>query len=128
MGKLNEIREQLANYLAGQVPRPEFEDWFVKNSWNIHQDRDAVEVKNLVHCIELRLAEFSSGHLTEEGLRKELVPFVTEINTSMVFDNAIINNPIVGLATKWLEVGAILFADPGHKESSVVFELAPLRR
>jgi hypothetical protein len=126
MSKLNEIREQLANYLAGEISRPEFEDWFVQSSWNIHQS-DEPDAKNLVHCIELRLAEFSSGHLTEQGLRKELLPFVTSINTSIVFDNATINTPM-GLDVKWLEVGAILFGDPENIKSSVEFELALLRQ
>ncbi len=127
MARVNEIREQLANYLAGELSRPEFEDWLVKNSWNIHQAPEAVDAKSLVHSIELRLAEFSSGHLTEEGLRKELLPFVTSINASVIFENATINTPM-GLDVKWLDVGAILFADPGHKESSVVFELSPLHQ
>lgn len=122
MTKLNEIREKLANYLAGKLSRPDFEDWFVQNSWNIHKSNEPeiIETKSLVHCIELRLAEFSSGHLTEQGLRKELLPFVTSISNSIIFGNATINTPI-GLDVKWLEVEKILFADPAHRESLMVF-------
>lgn len=119
MLEVNDIRKNLANYLAKKISLSEFEDWFVQNSWD-SQKAGNLELRELVHTIELRLSEFSSGHLTEQGLYKELLPFVTSISTSVLFGNVPINTPM-GMDIKWLEVGRILFADPAHRESSVVF-------
>lgn len=49
----------------------EFEDWLVVHSWNMHQDSDEA-ARRLVGAIELRLAEYSDEHLTDEGLEREL--------------------------------------------------------
>ena len=122
MLEVNDIRKNLANYLAKKISLSEFEDWFVQNSWD-SQKTGNLELRELVHTIELRLSEFSSGHLTEQELREELLPFVTLISTSVIFGNAAINTPM-GMDIKWLEVRRILFADPSdpaRKESSVVF-------
>lgn len=65
------IMEQLSRYLGNQISRDEFEDWFVQASWNAHRESDLVSFK-LVSAIELKLAEYSSGHLSEPDLREEL--------------------------------------------------------
>ena len=72
----NQIRERLARYLLGEISLDEFEDWLVERSWNMHLDSDETAQK-LAAAIELRLAEHSSGHLSNDGLRKELLPMVT---------------------------------------------------
>ena len=59
MVELNEIREKLANCLSHKLSLSDFEDWFVQNSWNVHQS-NKVDLRDLVHAIELRLSEFSS--------------------------------------------------------------------
>jgi hypothetical protein len=70
-----QIRERLARYLRGENSLDQFEDWLVQRSWNMHRDSgDAA--KELVSAIELRLAEYSSGHLDEQSLRSELLPFI----------------------------------------------------
>lgn len=72
----SEIRDRLARYLAKEIPLEEFEDWFVQQSWNMHQGSPEA-AQMLASAIELRLAEHSSGHLTEEELQQELRSFVT---------------------------------------------------
>jgi len=66
-----QIRDQLLRYLARQITLNEFEDWIVLQSWNMHQDADAA-AQRLVGAIELRLAEYSDDHLTDEALEREL--------------------------------------------------------
>ena len=122
MVEVNEVRQKLADYLslAKKLPLADFEDWFVRNSWDVHKANNP-ELRELVHSIELRLSEFSSGHLSEQALRKELTPFVTSIRTSVIFgQNANLNAPVAS-DIRWLEVGEILFAAPARKESSAVF-------
>jgi hypothetical protein len=65
-----EVRDRLADALAEGLLE-EFEEWFVQQTWNVHQFHDS-ELQRLVYAIELRLAEFSSGHLDDAGLRREL--------------------------------------------------------
>ncbi len=74
MLKDSEIRDRLASFLEGKLSQDDFEDWLVQNTWNMHKDADEAAVK-LAHAIELRLAEHSSGHLTDDELRRELLPF-----------------------------------------------------
>jgi hypothetical protein len=67
----NEILKQLVLYLGNQISLDEFEDRFVRGSWNAHREGDPVALR-LISAIELRLAEHSSGHLPDAELREEL--------------------------------------------------------
>lgn len=70
----SEIRNRLADALFyGRME--EFEDWFVRESWNVHQFGD-LELQKLVYALELRLAEYSTGHLDESALHRELIPLL----------------------------------------------------
>ena len=71
-----EIREQIARFLAKEISLDTFEDWFAPRSWNFHQASSQV-LREMVSEIELLLAEFSSGHLTEDDLRSRLGHFAT---------------------------------------------------
>jgi len=66
-----EVRNRLADAIEAQLPLDEFEDWFVQQSWNVHQSKD-FDLQRLVFAIELWLAERSSGHLDDDGLLREL--------------------------------------------------------
>lgn len=75
MVELNNIREKLAKFLANEISLQDFEDWFVQQTWSV-QKEDNQELRQIVHAIELCLSEFSSEHMDEQELRKELAPFV----------------------------------------------------
>lgn len=64
-----EVVDRLQSYLIGVESLDEFEDWLVSRSWDVHRTEDQPAI-HLVSEIELRLAEFTSGHWTEEELRK----------------------------------------------------------
>jgi hypothetical protein len=70
------IRFWLARLIAGEASVDTFEDWFVAQSWNMHLDSEP-SAQKLVAAVELRLAEYSSGHLSEAGLMEELRPFAS---------------------------------------------------
>ena len=65
-----EIRQKLINYLINAISLSQFQEWFVPNTWDVHLsgEQGAIELTN---DIELRLSEYSSGHLPEEQMRKE---------------------------------------------------------
>jgi hypothetical protein len=63
----NDIREKLLQ--LGSLD--EFEDWLVRNSWNMHLDSNP-SAQRLVGKIELALAEFYDGYVTEPLLRQRL--------------------------------------------------------
>jgi hypothetical protein len=67
-----EIREQLIEYLEGHVTLAEFQKWFVPVAWKETSSRALGPTKDLISGIELRLAEFTSGHWTETELKEKL--------------------------------------------------------
>ncbi len=82
-----EIIARIRNYLTGNESLDDFEDWFVSRSWDVHLTHD-LAAADLVAGIELRLAEFSEEHWTEEELQRFLMEKVlatvphAEIRTS----------------------------------------------
>ena len=82
------IRDKLASYLAGEISLEEFEDWFVPASWNVAQVNNQNAV-NLVYEIELWLSEFSDGHWSEDELKNNLCPLVTDYKVDIGSDHII---------------------------------------
>ena len=70
-----ELREKLTALINGDVSLDAFEDWFTVASWNAHQDSSAA-AQRLVGAIELRLGEYSNGHLSAAELNRELEALV----------------------------------------------------
>ena len=67
----SDIRSSVGDFLEGKLTFDAFEDWIVRNTWNVHQWGD-VEAQVLAYGIELRLAEYSLAALSMEDLRSEL--------------------------------------------------------
>jgi hypothetical protein len=89
----NEIRNQLASYLASDIPVEEFEDWIAQRTWNIHQSGDRT-AEQLAYAIEAKLAEFSGGHIEETSLRRDLSPLVTDYTPELTVEWAsIVHTP-----------------------------------
>lgn len=65
-----EIRQKLINYLLNVISLSQFQEWFVPNTWDIHQSGEQGAIA-LTSDIELRLSEYSSGHLPEARMRRE---------------------------------------------------------
>lgn len=66
-----EIRAWLARYLRSEISLREFQDWFVPATWDVDAAEDAA-TRELAADVDLRLAEFTNGHLTEQQLRSRL--------------------------------------------------------
>lgn len=66
-----EIRSQLQRYLAGEVALEAFQAAFVPGVWEVYRSHDLAAAA-LAAEIELRLAEWSNAHWTEEELREQL--------------------------------------------------------
>jgi hypothetical protein len=77
----SQVRDRVSQYLHGEIGLDSFEEWLVQRSWNMQQD-SVEEARRLVAAIELRLAEHSSGHLDERGLRHELAGLVASEKVS----------------------------------------------
>lgn len=67
----DQLRSQLIRFLDKDLSLDDFEDWFVQATWNMHQDSGFL-AQRLAYAIELRLAEHTSGHLSDDQLRQEL--------------------------------------------------------
>jgi hypothetical protein len=65
------VRTELARYLAREISLGEFVQVFLPLSWTASAAEEHA-IGDLLHEIELRLAEHSNSHLTEEELRQHL--------------------------------------------------------
>lgn len=88
-----QIRDRLFSYLTRQITLNDFEDWLVQQSWNMHQDSGEA-AQYLVGAIELRLAEYSNDHLTDEALEREFKGLISP-SVLVLFENAQPTEPIV---------------------------------
>jgi hypothetical protein len=68
---LQDVQRHLAAYINGNVSLSEFRDWFDDETWELSNDQDA-PLGQTVAEIELRFAEFTNGHRTEDDLRYHL--------------------------------------------------------
>jgi hypothetical protein len=68
---LQNLKSHVQSYLTGDSSLGDFRDWFDKNTWGV-----AAKPHSPIYRpsgeIELRLAEFTSGHLSERELRELL--------------------------------------------------------
>jgi hypothetical protein len=70
---LQAIQNHLASYVNGKRSLSEFRDWFDSETWGLAAEPDS-PARRIAGEIELRLAEFTNGHLTEDDLRSLLQP------------------------------------------------------
>jgi len=67
-------------FLQGESDLDSFEDWFVRNTWNIHLG-GSIAAENLTFAVEESLSEFSSRHINESELRHEFGNLIQRDNT-----------------------------------------------
>lgn len=70
-----EIRVQLARFLAGETDLETFEAWLTPATWEVEQSSNPA-AQALSSELLLRLAEFTNGDWTEEELRGLWQPYV----------------------------------------------------
>ena len=74
----SKLRADIIELVEGRLALDDFEDRFVAESWNMHQAASPSAIA-LASGVELRLAEYSSGHLSENDLLSELSKLVSGI-------------------------------------------------
>ena len=65
----------MAHYLNGKSTLRQFRDWFDVETWGLAAEPDS-PLRQLGGEIELRIAEFTNGHLSEDDLRSMLKPLL----------------------------------------------------
>jgi len=70
-----EICVRFRHYLSGKSTLEQFREWFDVETWGLAAEPDS-PLRRMAGTIELRLAEFTNGHLTEEDLRSLLQALV----------------------------------------------------
>src|SRR2546426_4833869 len=79
---IRELRERIASYLADEISLDELDHSIAARTWNIHQSGNE-EAARLAYAIELRLAEYSAGHLPLDQLRSELLRLVDSYTVTL---------------------------------------------
>lgn len=64
-----EVYRQLIRYLTNEIPLNEFRNWFDASTWPNDENPESYRPSDIAGEVELRLAEFSNGHWSEEELR-----------------------------------------------------------
>jgi hypothetical protein len=72
-----DIHRHLSEYLDGKMSLADFQAWFVPATWNIHLTGEP-GAQELAYEIDHRIAEFTSGHRTEDDLRALLMSLTTD--------------------------------------------------
>lgn len=85
MLKIQDLRNQATSFLNGGTTLDAFDDWFAQASWNMHLDSEP-EAQMLAAKIELLLAEYSSGHLSEPELRSALASTLASRPDNLVME------------------------------------------
>jgi hypothetical protein len=81
MVSASQIRNELAISLAGAVSLDAFEEWFVRNTWNI-QNEGSKAAEVLTFEIEELFSEYTNGHISEgklRGLLSQVIHAETEV-------------------------------------------------
>ncbi|HEV8615169.1 MAG TPA: hypothetical protein VGU22_06720 [Methylomirabilota bacterium] len=63
------LRALLSAYVAGEIDRETFENWLIPATWD--ERRLSPEVLEMVDAIQLSLAEFLNGDVTEDELKND---------------------------------------------------------
>ena len=82
-----DIRNRLAEYLRGETTLRSFQEWFIRETWDI-QNLAPQHILDLVYSIKLKLAEYTSGHLTENEVRETLRQYVEHFTMVLSFPAA----------------------------------------
>lgn len=72
---VSDIQVHLSRYLSNTTTLEQFRNWFDAETWGLAADPDS-PTRRLAGEIELRIAELTGGHLTEDQLRNLLRRFV----------------------------------------------------
>ena len=80
---VHDIQSHLSRYLSNTTTLQEFRNWFDDESWGLAAEPDS-QARRMAGGIELRIAEFTSSHLTEDELRKLLTPLVPNADAGQI--------------------------------------------
>ena len=69
---VSEKNHQIGRFLAHGQSLNDLNEWMVRNTWNITQERPDSQARTVAGLIELAVAEYSNGDLTLSDLRERL--------------------------------------------------------
>jgi hypothetical protein len=70
-----QVRAQISRFLLGELSLADLQRWFARVAWRLGQGESGANP--LAHGVELRLAEFTSGHWTVPELRERFAELLT---------------------------------------------------
>jgi len=74
---VHDLQSHLLRYLKNETTLREFREWFDDETWGLAAEPDST-ARRMSGEIELRVAEYTGGHLTEDELRSFLMPLVAD--------------------------------------------------
>ena len=75
MRMVQEIQKTVIRYLTGAITLGDLQNWLAPHAWDMDESTDEL-VSELVYSIELRIAEYTAGHLPLDDFKSELKKLV----------------------------------------------------
>jgi hypothetical protein len=105
--KDTQIRNQIRRLLSNEVSLREFQKWYVPATWDIDRSNEASS-KDIASEIDLKLAEYTSGHLAEPELRHDLSKILENQTVEILIGVSVKQRYSTALSSLQLEiVGAL---------------------
>lgn len=67
----HDVQNKVAQFLADNITLPEFQNWLAPAAWDAGNSTD-INTAQLIHALELRIAEYDAGHLPRKNFINEL--------------------------------------------------------
>ena len=120
-----EIRQRLINYLLDRISLREFQEWFIPNTWDIHLSGEPQGAIALTNDIELRLSEFSSGHLPEVQMRREFSQLLSQATFTLGKASSVIQTSDNSAQLTWQPATPLGAGQPKSLSASMATLSAP---
>ncbi|HKV25545.1 MAG TPA: hypothetical protein VJN93_13205 [Candidatus Acidoferrum sp.] len=82
---VHDLQSQLLRYLRNEATLREFREWFDDETWSLAAEPDS-PARQTAGEIELRIAEYTGGHLAENELRSLLTPLAAGADQIEIMD------------------------------------------
>jgi hypothetical protein len=85
---LEMLKAHIAEYAVGDSTLQSFQEWFIPWAWALAGTGS--EAEDLANEVELRLAEFTNGHLSESSLKDALLNYMGNVRRVFFGETALI--------------------------------------
>lgn len=72
------IKSHIRLYLTGNITLDEFTEWFITETWDVEQQTNSKETKELIYEIDNALIQLSQEHISQDEFKDILSSFIED--------------------------------------------------